>query len=158
MKKKTVEEDVLPLPGSTFQSPQTQGTHHLVSCLFSSSSTYAHIHAMPHELIEPCPITLNFRPTLLSEYGYALEPNGLLYTITDVHDLHLWMVKHLTSHPLFKPISEDDLISSDESEKSVIQSIRQSTEEGKKVARNHGEKFLAVFRRISLEEEQSKAL
>ncbi|EGG05946.1 uncharacterized protein MELLADRAFT_48534 [Melampsora larici-populina 98AG31] len=93
-------------------------------------------------------------PTLLSEYGYVLQPNGLLYTITDVHDLHLWMVKHLTNHPLFIPVSEESLIS-DDKEKQVVESIRQSTEEGKKVARNKGDKYLAVFRRISLEEENA---
>ncbi|KAH9818802.1 putative methyltransferase-domain-containing protein [Melampsora americana] len=91
-------------------------------------------------------------PTLLSEYGYVLQPDGLLYTITDVHDLHLWMVKHLTNHPLFRRVSEETLIS-DDTEKQVIDCIRQSTEEGKKVARNKGDKFLAVFRRIGLEEE-----
>ncbi|POW21494.1 hypothetical protein PSHT_02385, partial [Puccinia striiformis] len=77
-------------------------------------------------------------PTLLSEYAYVLKPNGIIYTITDVKDLNIWMVKHLTEHPLFKPIG----------------SIYNLTEEGKKVTRNKGDKFLAVFRRISEEEEQ----
>ncbi|CAH7683664.1 putative methyltransferase-domain-containing protein [Phakopsora pachyrhizi] len=93
-------------------------------------------------------------PTLLAEYGYVLRPEGILYTITDVEDLHLWMVKHLTAHPLFRRISEEDLLA-DEVEESVIRSIRESTEEGKKVTRNNGKKFLAVFRRISLEDEKS---
>ena len=28
--------------------------------------------------------------TLLAEYAFVLRPGGRLYTITDVHDLHLW--------------------------------------------------------------------
>ncbi|KAG0140176.1 hypothetical protein CROQUDRAFT_53681 [Cronartium quercuum f. sp. fusiforme G11] len=93
-------------------------------------------------------------PTLLSEYGFVLQPNGLLYTITDVHDLHLWMVKHLTEHPLFTPVPEDTLLL-DKEEKKIIECIRQSTEEGKKVARNNGDKFLAIFRRLSLADEEA---
>ncbi|MBW0478800.1 hypothetical protein O181_018515 [Austropuccinia psidii MF-1] len=93
-------------------------------------------------------------PTLLSEYGYVLRPNGLLYTITDVKDLHLWMVKHLDAHPLFKKIEVDEVIKSDSREERIIEAVKNLTEEGKKVARNDGDKFLAIFRRISENEEE----
>ncbi|KNE92689.1 hypothetical protein, variant 1 [Puccinia striiformis f. sp. tritici PST-78] len=93
-------------------------------------------------------------PTLLSEYAYVLKPNGIIYTITDVKDLNIWMVKHLTEHPLFKPIRVEQLIQADPLEDQLIKSIYNLTEEGKKVTRNKGDKFLAVFRRISEEEEQ----
>ncbi|KAJ1979048.1 tRNA (guanine-N(7)-)-methyltransferase (tRNA(m7G46)-methyltransferase) [Dimargaris xerosporica] len=82
-------------------------------------------------------------PTLLAEYAYVLRPGGIIYTITDVKDLHEWMVKHLTAHPLFERIPENELASDP-----AIPHVRQSTEEGKKVERNHGDKFLACFRRI----------
>ncbi|KAI8977067.1 guanine-N(7)--methyltransferase [Mycotypha africana] len=80
-------------------------------------------------------------PTLLAEYAYALRVGGILYTITDVKDLHLWMVKHLDEHPLFERISDDEC-------DPVVPHVRTATEEGKKVERNKGDKFLACYRRI----------
>lgn len=50
-------------------------------------------------------------PTLLAEYAYVLREGGIIYTITDVHDLHLWMVKHLSAHPLFQRIPDEELVS-----------------------------------------------
>lgn len=97
-------------------------------------------------------------PTLLSEYGYILRPNGIIYTITDVKDLNVWMVKHLTEHQLFKPITVEELVAMDPKEDQLIKSIYNLTEEGKKVSRNKGEKFLAIFRRISQEEEDELLL
>ncbi|KAL1469320.1 hypothetical protein MTO96_005018 [Rhipicephalus appendiculatus] len=80
---------------------------------------------------------------LLAEYAYVLRVQGLLYTITDVKELHDWMVSHLAEHPLFERVSEEDLKTD-----VVVEKLYESTEEGKKVTRNSGEKFLAVFRRI----------
>lgn len=85
-------------------------------------------------------------PTLLAEYSYVLRPGGIIYTITDVHDLHLWMVEHIQSFPLFESVSEQVLI--DEGHKDILDAIRNSTEEGKKVDRNGGQKWLACFRRL----------
>jgi len=80
---------------------------------------------------------------LLSEYAYLLEVGGIVYTITDVLELHEWMKTSLESHPLFEEIP------SQEYEKDpAIPLIRDSSEEGKKVARNEGSKYLAIFRRI----------
>ncbi|KAH7935908.1 hypothetical protein HPB52_014961 [Rhipicephalus sanguineus] len=80
---------------------------------------------------------------LLAEYAYVLRVQGLLYTITDVKELHDWMVSHLAEHPLFERVPEEDLKTD-----VVVEKLYESTEEGKKVTRNSGEKFLAVFRRI----------
>jgi len=86
-------------------------------------------------------------PTLLAEYAYALRPNGILYTITDVEDLHNWQVKHITTFPLF------DRIPDEEFENDVVADmVKTSTEEGKKVERNDGKKFFAAFRRLTDEE------
>jgi hypothetical protein len=42
--------------------------------------------------------------TLLAEYAYVLKPqDGLLYTITDVEQLHDWMTSHLEARRL-KPV------------------------------------------------------
>ncbi|CAH2008189.1 unnamed protein product [Acanthoscelides obtectus] len=48
---------------------------------------------------------------LLAEYAYVLGIGGVVYTVTDVKDLHEWMVQHFTEHPLFDRVSEDDLVS-----------------------------------------------
>nr|CAG4637290.1 EOG090X0BSB [Ceriodaphnia reticulata]SVE73147.1 EOG090X0BSB [Ceriodaphnia reticulata] len=81
--------------------------------------------------------------TLLAEYAYVLAEGGLVYTITDVKDLHEWMVLHLEQHPLFQRLTQEEL-----DQDIVVPKLYESTEEGKKVTRNNGDKFLAVFRRI----------
>ncbi|XP_049858456.1 tRNA (guanine-N(7)-)-methyltransferase isoform X1 [Schistocerca gregaria] len=81
--------------------------------------------------------------TLLAEYAYVLAVNAVVYTVTDVRDLHEWMVQHFTEHPLFVRLSDDDI-----KDDPVIEKLYDSSEEGQKVSRNHGEKFLAVFRRV----------
>ncbi|EPQ54281.1 putative methyltransferase [Gloeophyllum trabeum ATCC 11539] len=90
-------------------------------------------------------------PTLLAEYAYALRPGGIVYTITDVLDLHEWMKTHLENFPLFEPVDEETLRS--EGKGPILDAVRQSTEEGKKVERNNGDKWLACFRRIEVKRE-----
>lgn len=85
--------------------------------------------------------------TLLAEYAYILRPGGILYTITDVEDLHIWMVKHLDDFPLFVKLKDEDL------EGDVcVDAVWNATEEGKKVIRNRGSKWFAAYRRIADEE------
>ncbi|XP_066260055.1 tRNA (guanine-N(7)-)-methyltransferase [Euwallacea similis] len=79
---------------------------------------------------------------LLAEYAYVLREGGIVYTMTDVKDLHEWMKQHFQEHPLFQKVNEDDLI-----DDPIVDKLYSSTEEGQKVTRNNGEKFLAVFRR-----------
>lgn len=81
--------------------------------------------------------------TLLLEYAYVLRPGGIVYTITDVKDLHEWMVKHLLEHPLFvRKLAEW------EKADVCAQLVWNSTEEGQKVERNKGDKYLACFERV----------
>uniref|UniRef100_A0A7E4W2Z9 tRNA (guanine-N(7)-)-methyltransferase n=1 Tax=Panagrellus redivivus TaxID=6233 RepID=A0A7E4W2Z9_PANRE len=82
-------------------------------------------------------------PELLEEYAYVLRVGGLIYTITDVEDLHLWMVKHLSEHRLFERLTDEELASDP-----VVPYLATSSEEGKKVERNGGKTYPAVFRRI----------
>ncbi|XP_017884977.1 tRNA (guanine-N(7)-)-methyltransferase [Ceratina calcarata] len=81
--------------------------------------------------------------TLLAEYAYVLAEGAIVYTVTDVKDLHEWMVTHFREHPLFDDMSKDEL-----DRDPIVEKLYESTEEGKKVTRNKGDKFLAVFRRI----------
>ncbi|KAI5637936.1 putative methyltransferase domain-containing protein [Phthorimaea operculella] len=48
---------------------------------------------------------------LLSEYAYVLAEQGIVYTITDVQDLHEWMVTHFEEHPLFERVPDEELVS-----------------------------------------------
>ena len=82
-------------------------------------------------------------PTLLAEYAYVLRPGGIVYTITDVRDLHEWMVKHLDNFPLFERIPNEAL-----ADDPCVDAVTYSTEEGRKVERNAGDKFFAAFRRL----------
>ena len=84
-------------------------------------------------------------PTLLAEYAHVLRPGGIVYTITDVRDLHLWMVKHLNDFPLFERIPDDDQSLKNDP---CVHAVTYATEEGKKVERNQGDKFFAAFRRL----------
>lgn len=85
-------------------------------------------------------------PTLLAEYAYVLRPGGVVYTITDVHDLHLWMFTHLNDFPLFEFVDEEILRA--EGKGPILDVVYTSTEEGKKVERSGGGKWLACFRRV----------
>ena len=81
--------------------------------------------------------------TLNSEYAYVLRPGGIVYSITDVEDLHLWMVHHLDAHPSFERISEKE-----QDADPCVEIMKTETEESKKVERNKGQKFIALFRRL----------
>lgn len=80
--------------------------------------------------------------TLNSEYAFALRPGGIVYTITDVEALHEWMVEHFDAHPSFERVSDEETEADP-----CVAVMRMETEEGKKVARNNGLKFVALFRR-----------
>ncbi|KAF8751932.1 tRNA (guanine-N(7)-)-methyltransferase [Rhizoctonia solani] len=81
-------------------------------------------------------------PTLLAEYAYVLRPGGIVYTVTDVEELHLWMVAHLETFPAFERIPDEEA-----TKDPVTPHILNATEEGKKVQRNNGRKWIALFRR-----------
>lgn len=83
-------------------------------------------------------------PQLLAEYSYVMKLGGRIYIATDVHDLFQWMTGHIDSFPLFVRLSKDD-----ESSDPVVLKLFDSTEEGKKVTRCGGDKYIAVYERIS---------
>ena len=80
--------------------------------------------------------------SLLSEYAFLLKPgSGRLYCITDVKELHEWHVEKCDAHPMFRAVADCE---SDP----CVQAMINETEEGKKVARNKGDKYYAVYQRI----------
>lgn len=82
-------------------------------------------------------------PFLLDEYAYALEVGAIIYTTTDVEELGDWMKSCLENHPMFEALSEKELEADP-----VVKLLSSATEEGQKVARNGGQTFQAVYRRI----------
>jgi tRNA (guanine-N7-)-methyltransferase len=89
--------------------------------------------------------------TLNSEYAYVLRPGGVVYTITDVQDLHEWMKGHFEKHPSFERVErrfEEGEGEDGEGMDECVRAMTVETEEGKKVERNKGLKFVACFRRV----------
>lgn len=58
-------------------------------------------------------------------------------------DLHNWMVEHFEKHPSFERVGEED-----QENDICVEVMRNETEEGKKVTRNNGNKYVALFRRM----------
>ncbi|KAI9851640.1 MAG: hypothetical protein M1838_003109 [Thelocarpon superellum] len=83
--------------------------------------------------------------TLNAEYAFVLRPRGIIYTITDVADLHRWMVEHFDAHPSFQRLSAEA-----EDADEWVQVMKTETEEGKKVERNRGTKYSAHRRSVTL--------
>ena len=91
----------------------------------------------------------NHRRRIISEgllhiYAYLLRPDGILYTITDVKELHLWMEKHCNKHPCFESIKWSEQASDD----ICIKLMTFETEESKKVDREGRNKYIGVYRRV----------
>ncbi len=81
--------------------------------------------------------------TLNSEYAFVLRPGGIIYTISDVEDLHQWIVAHIDAHPSFERLTPEE-----EQQDECVAVMKTETEEGKKVARNKGKKWVACYRRL----------
>lgn len=85
---------------------------------------------------------------LNAEYAYVVRPGGKVYTITDVEELHHWMVKHFEGEEagdiaeLWERVGQEELDADP-----CVKVMSEETEEGKKVTRNKGNKYIAVFRR-----------
>ncbi|PSK37427.1 tRNA (guanine-N(7)-)-methyltransferase [Elsinoe australis] len=106
--------------------------------------------------------------TLNAEYAYVLRPGGLVFTITDVRDLHEWIVGHFARSEGWErvdvtgvveaaekgqggEVEEVEMVEGAPSQEEIEACVRlmmNETEEGKKVMRNKGSKFVAVFRRL----------
>ncbi len=96
-----------------------------------------------------CVFLFLFSQNFLAIYAYILKVGGILYTISDVYDLHVWMATHCASHPLFERIPDEELANDP-----CFRAMHYATEEGQKVSRLSGKKFPAVFRRIAAKDEE----
>ena len=77
---------------------------------------------------------------LLSDYAFLLKPEGRIYVVTDVKDLHDWQVAKLEDHPMFERLPDDI-------DDPCIAYMREGTDESRKVKRNGGSIWHAVFRK-----------
>lgn len=85
---------------------------------------------------------------LSAEYAYVVKPGGKVYTITDVEELHQWMVKHFAGEEAGDVREMWERVTDEENEADqMVRVMKDETEEGKKVTRNAGNKYVAVFRR-----------
>ena len=82
---------------------------------------------------------------LIAEYAFCLREGGILYTQTDVEDVGDWMKEKLDMHPLFRPMTEEELNSD-----VCVELLRRGTptEEGQKVKRNSGSTSLHCYVRV----------
>ena len=63
--------------------------------------------------------------------------------MTDVEELGVWMRERVEAHPLFEQLSVADMEAD-----VVVPWLTATSEEGKKVARNEGNVYISIFRRI----------
>ncbi|EXJ64800.1 tRNA (guanine-N7-)-methyltransferase [Cladophialophora yegresii CBS 114405] len=85
---------------------------------------------------------------LNAEYAYVTRPGGLVYTITDVEELHGWMTRHFDGEEAGEGRELWERVAQEELERDpCVRIMSEETEESKKVTRNGGRKFVAVFRR-----------
>ena len=159
------------------------GTHHNVSVMRTNSQKFLPNYFRPQSLEKLffCFPDPHFKrknhprriisDRLLDEYTHLLQPStGKLYCITDVRELHDWHVSKCHAHPLLEclVVGSDDatyqtdaLVPQQNTTKNstiddpCIAAMRDKTDEGQKVARNKGHKYWAVYRRISLAEEEN---
>lgn len=71
---------------------------------------------------------------------------GLLYTVTDVLQYHEWVLENFMASKLFEKVSDEEL-----KDDPIFPFIFDASEEGKKVTRNNGKKYHAIYRRTSFE-------
>eukprot|EP00919_Chromeraceae_sp_WS-2016_P075315 GHVR01178160.1.p1 GENE.GHVR01178160.1~~GHVR01178160.1.p1 ORF type:complete len:120 (-),score=21.63 GHVR01178160.1:7-366(-) len=81
--------------------------------------------------------------SLLASYAFLLKEGGLLYTVTDVYDLHIWMRDTCAAHPLFIQLTTAELEGDP-----CVSAIQKDTEESMKVTRGGYPSYTAVFKRI----------
>ena len=82
---------------------------------------------------------------LLATYAYILREGGLMYTVTDVIDLHEWHVRHIEEYALFERLPPAEETPEHDP---VVAAITRRTDESVKVAKVQGDVFVAVFRRV----------
>lgn len=150
-----------PPPPVTHSTTQSQGPYQNISCLRANTMKFLPNYFSRGQLSKVflCFPDPHFKQRkhkarivsaqLNAEYAYVTRPGGLVYTITDVEELSGWMVKHFVGSEagdaaeLWERVDGQDWLKDDP----CVRIMSQETEESKKVTRNGGSKFIAIFRR-----------
>lgn len=85
-------------------------------------------------------------PSLVHEYAYWLKPNGLLYTVSDVEELEVWMISTLNACPLFRQLTDDELATSEHQK--ILNIVVNSSEDAQRSERKGLKKHFAVHIRV----------
>lgn len=75
-----------------------------------------------------------------------MKVGGKVYVVTDVKDLYDWEVRHLENHPLLERVPDEETKTDP-----CVRFMREETDEAKKVIRNEGSIWHAVFRKRDTE-------
>lgn len=85
-------------------------------------------------------------PGLVQEYAHWLRIGGLLYTVSDVEELELWMKQCLDESPLFRRLTDDELTTPEHQR--VLAIVTDTSEDAQRTARKGLAKHFAVHIRI----------
>lgn len=69
-----------------------------------------------------------------------------MYTVTDVLPYHEWVLENFAATKLFEKVTDEEL-----EQDPIFKYVFDSSEEGKKVSRNEGSKYHAIYRRTAVE-------
>lgn len=82
----------------------------------------------------------------MAEYAFVVREGGWVYVITDVEDLFRWIAgcfsEQRGGEELWEEVGETEREADP-----CMRAVREETEEGRKVQRNGGEKFVGCWRR-----------
>nr|CCC92923.1 putative tRNA (guanine-N(7)-)-methyltransferase [Trypanosoma congolense IL3000] len=87
-------------------------------------------------------------PGLVHEYAYWLRPGGFLFTVSDVGELERWMINCLDGCPLFRRLSEEEIIENEVVNK-MLNYAKDSSEDAQRTERKGLQKHYAVHVRVS---------
>jgi tRNA (guanine-N7-)-methyltransferase len=82
---------------------------------------------------------------LMDEYAFVLKNGGEFYLVTDVLSYFDYAVAIISEHPCFEKVERKP------EEDEVLNIAMNATEESRKVARNGGQKFYGVWKRVESE-------
>jgi tRNA (guanine-N7-)-methyltransferase len=71
-----------------------------------------------------------------------MRVGGKIYVVTDVKDLFDWEVRHMEGHPLLEKVPDEET-----KEDPCVKFMCEDTDEARKVIRNEGSIWHAVFRK-----------
>ena len=87
-------------------------------------------------------------PGLVHEYAFWLRVGGLLYTVSDVPELEEWMIQCLDDCPLFRRLSNAEIVEYCPKHQHVVDIVICSSEDAHRTSRKGLKKNFAVHVRV----------